>query len=138
MTANTSPNLAWTLVAIQAAAQQRFSYAPEASLQALYRLYEAGLITYPRTETAHLPRALFKKASKLVRKLQHWHRDGVQPNYQGPVWDDEQIGSHHGIVPCKASAVQFALADLSIQELNLYKLVCERFIELFHLPTHAK
>jgi DNA topoisomerase III len=130
--ASSKPTLAWTMKTILAAANEHFDYPRDEALSALYKLYEAGLITYPRTETAYLPLTLLDATSKLVRKLQHWHRrEGVHPKYQGLVWNDAMVGSHHGIVPCKASAVQLGLADLGVAELNMYKLVCERLLELF-------
>jgi DNA topoisomerase-3 len=127
-----TPALAWNLVSILAAAQEQFSYAQGNTLNALYALYELKLISYPRTDTTYLPQNIYRQARKLGKALQdHVRLVGFDPKHKGPVWDDERVGSHHGIVPLKASAAQLALANLSEIQMNIYRLVCERFVELF-------
>lgn len=127
-----SPVLAWTMPAIIAAAQEQFSYSQGNTLNALYALYELRFISYPRTETGYLPQNIYKPARKLAKSLRsHAQLSGYDPKYKGPVWDDERVGSHHGIVPLKASAAQLALANLNEEQMNIYRLVCQRFVALF-------
>jgi len=127
-----NPVLAWTREALLRAAYERFGYAHEHALHELYGLYGQGLISYPRTDCGYLPTMLIKDMRKVAKSLVGIARTpGFNPRTKGSVWNDERVTVHHGIVPLKATAARLALTGLNEVQQNLYRLICERFVELF-------
>lgn len=133
--------LAHTLPTIQKEAHARFQYSVSDTLKHLEALYARGLISYPRTDNGYLPESLFKPSRKLVKALRGVVsgivRDEVESTndfkvdhtVRGAVWNDAQVATHYGIIPLAASAV--SLYGLSVEQLNLYFLVCQKFLRLF-------
>jgi len=139
MSETTTPVLAWTRDTITEAAYEQFGYKASAVLSDLCVLYERGLITYPMTDCGYLPNFMRKELRKLANAASAWARvERFDPRFKGAVWDDSRVGAHYGIVPTDRPGVHLALTNLTDAQMNLYRLVCVRFVKLFQTPTSTE
>lgn len=137
MAKTAEPLLAHTLPSLQKLAHKELNLGAQETLDNLTTLYERGLISYPRTDCGYLPSVLSKQARKLVKSfgamvLVHDAYEkcfGVDHRMKGPVWDDEKVTAHHGIIPLAQGAVH--LYGRTPHQLSVYFMVVERFLRLF-------
>ncbi len=128
------------LTSLQREANGRFGFSAKNTLGLAQALYERHkVLTYPRTDSRHLPEdyiATVKKtietlgeannyqvASALIRKNQ-W----VKPNKR--IFDNTKISDHFAIIPTLV-----APKHLSEPEQKLYDLVTKRFLAIFYPPA---
>ena len=128
------------LTSLQREANGRFGFSAKNTLGLAQALYERHkVLTYPRTDSRHLPEdyiATVKKtietlgeannyqvASALIRKNQ-W----VKPNKR--IFDNTKISDHFAIIPTLE-----APKNLSEPEAKLYDLVVRRFLAVFFPPA---
>ena len=136
MDAPVQTDYAFSLADLQLVALCRFGMSRPATLAAAVKLYERGLISYPRVEARLLPLNQFKEMARIVRDYRLVLGDPtVDPEWQGPVWVAEVPTEHTGITltPLAAAAV-FGL-NLSDEESHIYGLVHERLLSLFKRPA---
>ncbi|MEX1056252.1 MAG: DNA topoisomerase, partial [Natronospirillum sp.] len=109
--------------------------------QALYETHKA--ITYPRSDSRHLPVEHFAEAGAVTAAVQAslstmnqsgFADTGGQLNLKqkSKAWNDAKVGAHHAIIP-----TQRTLSRLSPQELKVYSLVCRNYLAQF-LPAWKK
>jgi DNA topoisomerase IA len=136
--ASSSPKLAYDLESIQKEAFARFGYSDLETRSTLDFLYESGLTSYPRASCRYLPEAEYPKARKIINHVllctSNQNRDKKPTlNHKGEVWNDSECSSaaHHGLMPTDISAAAVFNTVLTEQQLNIYRLVCENFLDLF-------
>ena len=124
-----SPPPPYSLPELQIHASALWGWSSDRTLDVLQKLYEAGAVTYPRTDTGHLleemqadmPRhlgALRKRAA--YRELAQ-----TPPTYRKSIFDDSKVGDHHGIITTEEAVDVTRLgADAEL----LFDVVARRFL----------
>ena len=97
------PNPPFSLPELQMAASRKWGWGAKRTLDEVQKLYEAGLVTYPRTDTGCLTSDLKKDMPKHLAALRR-HPDfrdlaDLKPEYRRSVFNDKKVEDHHGIIP---------------------------------------
>ena len=143
------PPALYDLTSLQQDANKRFGWSAAKTLEAAQALYEAKLITYPRTESRHLPEDMRPLLEDLLKTLSH-PRAELAMDYlrrgRGKVpgkayIDSARLTDHHAIIPTKERfpgslpkdrPVTGGPASKSDGTLGqLYALVVSRFLQIF-------
>jgi DNA topoisomerase-3 len=135
----TSCPIGYSLDELQIECVNKFGYTIKQVLDLAQKLYEAKIISYPRTDSGHMENAQFKDAPSIVKTVAS-NVSGAYDTLLGDIdysrksamWNDSKVGAHHAIIPidntCNFSA-------LSKDEKNVYDLVCRRYLMQF-MPTY--
>src|SRR5262245_19765519 len=84
---------------------RRYGMSADATLKAAQALYEAKLITYPRTDSRHLGSDMKAKVPTILGDLRPLKPEEIgrlnltSLSFTGRVIDDAKVGDHHAIVP---------------------------------------
>lgn len=138
----------YSLVELQKDANKYWHYKADKTLDIAQSLYEAGLLTYPRTDSRALPSAMATEVyghlkaikeqpelTKYVDSLTKSHVDSVMKDKT--YVNDAKITDHHAIIPT-AMPVSKAKKPLSADEKNIYLLVAKRFLSIFMEPYETE
>lgn len=131
------PPRPFSLASLTFAASKRWGYGAEDVLKAAQNLYEAKLVSYPRTDCEYLPesqhadapavlaamRTVFPQLGKLV--------DRADPKLRSRAWNDEKVTAHHGMIPTQHRGEVGRLSEI---EANLYQLVARTYLAQFYPP----
>ncbi len=132
-----SPGL-FDLTSLQREANGRFGYSAKTTLALAQSLYERHkALTYPRTDSRHLPADYVKVvhetmgmlADSGMRHLAPFAKQALAEGYVKPikkVFDDSKVSDHFAIIPTLQ-----APSGLSEAEQKLYDLVVRRFLAAF-------
>jgi DNA topoisomerase-3 len=132
-----SPGL-FDLTSLQREANGRFGYSAKTTLALAQSLYERHkALTYPRTDSRHLPSDYVKVvhdtmgmlADSGMPHLAPFAKQALDENYVKPikrVFDDSKVSDHFAIIPTLQ-----APSGLSDAEQRLYDLVVRRFLSVF-------
>lgn len=131
------PPLLYDLTSLQRAANTRYSFSAQHTLELAQSLYEKKFVTYPRTSSRHLsssvnkelrahveaanigPYAPFVSAILLKGKLKLTSRHV----------DDKKVTDHHAIIPTNQRVSSSALSP---DEKRIYDLIARRFLAAFY------
>lgn len=127
----------FSLVELQKAANKAFKMTPDATLANLQKLYEAGYVTYPRTESRYLPSAMVPELPKAIKSLEILPALGaiakrisqadIDRATTGKRYiDDGRIEDHHAIIPTDKVPT-----SLFGPENDIYNLVTKQFLAIF-------
>jgi DNA topoisomerase-3 len=128
-----SPPLPFDLTSLQREANRKFSFSAKRTLNAAQRLYEAHkLLTYPRTDSRHLPEDWRETLDVVLQSLSvdadHTAVASVViadgPQNLDVVLDNKKVSDHFAIVPTGAEPP----ADLSGDDARIYHLVVRQFL----------
>ena len=127
-----APPLPYSLSKLQMAASQKYDITD--TLTHLQKLYEAGYVTYPRTDCDYLPEGHFAEGAKIFEAVRVGCPDlgdmmtDADENRKSPAWNDKKVTEHHAIIP----TVHVPLPDaLSNTERRIYELTCARYVMQF-------
>jgi DNA topoisomerase-3 len=130
------PPLLYDLTALQRAANARYGFSAARTLELAQGLYEKKLLTYPRTSSRHLSKAVAADLRPHVAACD----DGPYTPFVARVLgemklvltsrhvDDKKVTDHHAIIP---TAERVRLSSLTDDERRLYGLVVRRFLGAF-------
>ncbi len=128
------PPLLYDLTELQRHANRLFGWSAQHTLGVAQSLYERHkLISYPRTDSRHLPQDVAATLGDVVRAIAGPYRDllaagtGERPLGRRFV-DDAQVTDHHAILPTTTAPG----ANLGEDEHRLYDLVCRRLLAAWH------
>ena len=119
---HTSPPLLYDLTALQKDANRRQGFSADKTLSIAQSLYEKKITTYPRTGSRYISEDVFEEIPTLLRKT------GIplsNPLNRHSV-DNAKITDHHAIIPTGETP-----SGLSADEITIYQMVVNRFIEAF-------
>ncbi|HQL48097.1 MAG TPA: DNA topoisomerase 3 [Holophaga sp.] len=131
------PELLYDLTTLQKEANKRFGFTAEHTLAVAQDLYEAKLLSYPRTNSRHLTKADEAKAAGWLKALAQGQLGELKPfleELRGR-WpakldkrfvDDAQVEDHSALVPTETPA-----QGLSGDRLKVYELVARRFLAAY-------
>ena len=119
---HTSPPLLYDLTALQKEANRRHGFSADKTLSIAQSLYEKKITTYPRTGSRYISEDVFEEVPVLLRKI------GMplsNPLNRHSV-DNAKVTDHHAIIPTGEPP-----SGLSTDEITIYQMVVNRFIEAF-------
>lgn len=133
-----SPGL-YDLTTLQREANTRFGFSAKNTLGLAQALYEKHkLLTYPRTDSRHLPEDYINIVKKTVKQQGDWQlgehaKTILAKKYIKPekrIFDNKKISDHHAIIPTNKIP-----GNLSEPELKIYTMVLQRFLAIFFPPA---
>ena len=128
----------YDLTELQRHANRLFGYTAQRTLEIAQKLYERRkLISYPRTDSRHVSRAIESTLPAITAAIAPAYRglvaEGTGTRSLGPRFvDDARVSDHHAILPTEARPP----ADLPADERAIYDLVCRRLLQAWH-PEHV-
>lgn len=100
--------LPFNLSAIQQAANKRYNFSAQKTLDTLQHLYESKLMSYPRTESSYYNEVLLEQISSNIDKLGNYFddknvtnalallKDGIKNK---DAFNDDKVADHHALMP---------------------------------------
>ena len=120
--AGTPPPLLYDLTALQKDANRRHGFSAEKTLSIAQSLYEKKSTTYPRTGSRYISEDVFEEVPALLRKI----RETLLTPLNRHSVDNTKVTDHHAIIPTGETP-----SGLSTDEITIYQMVVNRFIEAF-------
>ena len=120
--AGTPPPLLYDLTALQKDANKRHGFSADKTLSIAQSLYEKKITTYPRTGSRYISEDVFEEVPALLRKI---GKTLSNPLNRHSV-DNTKVTDHHAIIPTGETP-----SGLSTDEITIYQMVVNRFIEAF-------
>ena len=129
--------LLYDLTALQRAANTRYGFTADRTLELAQSLYEKKCLTYPRTSSRHLSSAVAAEARQHVEAVNF----GPYARFCAEILsaparkltsrhvDDKKVSDHHAVIPTTARP---NAASLSPDEKRVYDLVARRFLAAFY------
>jgi DNA topoisomerase-3 len=130
--------LPYNLSALQIDAAKRFGMSAQQVLDIAQQLYERHqLITYPRSDSRHLPKEQLKAVATVTQAIAAHDPQfaemvsGADLTRISKAWDDSQVQAHHAIIPTEKA---LAASRLSVGEQQIYQLVAKQYLLQFYPP----
>ena len=120
--AGTPPPLLYDLTALQKDANRCHGFSADKTLSIAQSLYEKKITTYPRTGSRYISEDVFEEVPVLLRKI---GKTLSNPLNRHSV-DNTKVTDHHAIIPTGETP-----SGLSTDEITIYQMVVNRFIEAF-------
>ena len=120
--AGTPPPLLYDLTALQKDANRRHGFSADKTLSIAQSLYEKKITTYPRTGSRYISEDVFEEVPALLRKI----RETLPTPLNRHSVDNTKVTDHHAIIPTGETP-----SGLSTDEITIYQMVVNRFIEAF-------
>ena len=129
-----SPGL-YDLTTLQREANTRFGFSAKNTLGLAQALYEKHkLLTYPRTDSRHLPEDYIGVSKETVKRQEKWelgkHAQTIQKQKyikkDKRIFNNAKVSDHHAIIPTNKIP-----GNLSEPELKIYTMVVQRFLAVF-------
>ena len=127
------PPLLYDLTTLQKEANSRYGITAEQTLAIAQKLYEAKLITYPRTSSRYIPDDVFETIPKLLEKLQRDEQLGSHVSHLGTLAhrsvDAGKVTDHHALLTTGLHPI-----GIYKDELTVYRMIAARMVEAFSAP----
>ena len=125
------PPKRYDLTTLQREANRFFGYTAQETLRELQKLYEARLVTYPRTDSQYITADMEQTALGLLELLPE-----LLPFLQGEpigrnvgrIINDDKVSDHHALLPTK-EALEQDLEGLSERQRNIFRLIGQRLAQ---------
>lgn len=127
------PPLLHDLTELQREMNRRYGLSAAATLKAAQSLYEAKLITYPRTDSRYLSNDMKPAARKALDGLRDVKRDEIDRldlgslTYTRRIVNDAKVTDHHAIIPTGKTP-----GSLESAEQKVFDAVLTRLIAVFY------
>ena len=124
------PPLLYDLTALQKDANVKYGYTAEQTLSIAQKLYEAKVITYPRTSSRYIPDDVFDEIPKLLRTLENSQQWGAlsmtirKPNTRSV--DASKVTDHHALL-ITGEKLEYPSND----DKKIYNMIVARMLEAF-------
>ena len=127
------PPLLYDLTTLQKEANSRYGFTAEQTLAIAQKLYEAKLITYPRTSSRYIPDDVFETIPKLLEKLQRDEQLGSHASHIDTLArrsvDAGKVTDHHALLTTGLHPI-----GIYKDELTVYRMIAMRMVEAFSAP----
>lgn len=122
--------LLYDLTTLQKEANAKHGFTAEQTLAIAQKLYEAKLITYPRTGSRYIPEDVFAGIPTLLKGLKNnpkWDAvAGRMKQLTRRSVDDAKVTDHHALLPTGVKPLLFAK-----EETTVYDMIVGRMLEAF-------
>lgn len=121
------PGKLYSLSKLEGVLGKKFKMSVNESLATVQSLYEAGYVTYPRTNTEYMATAEKSKVKSIIAVLS---KNGFPVAFKDSktIFDDSKIESHSALTPTTKIP---DLSKLSQKEKNVYETIRNRFVAVF-------
>ncbi len=127
---NKPPKL-YDLTSLQREANRFFGYTAQETLRELQALYEARLVTYPRTDSQYITADMKQTAVELLELLPEMlpflQTESIGRNI-GRIINNGKVSDHHALLPTK-EAVGQDFEELSEKQRNIFFLIGQRLAQ---------
>ena len=136
---NQAPPLPYDLTALQKEANTRHGFSADKTLGIAQGLYEAKLITYPRTGSRYISTDIMDEIPELIGSLIKYDRFSAYAESMDTkilnirAVDDNKITDHHAIIITENTP-----GNLSADERTIYEMVAGRMLEAFSPACHKE
>ncbi len=128
--------LLYDLTELQREANRHFGYSAQRTLNIAQRLYESKkLITYPRTDSRYLPKAMVPLLEKILRGINITEYKkfideilSKKIKLDSRVINDKGVTDHFAIIPTGKKPL---FSQLAQDERNVFDLISRRFLSVF-------
>jgi len=127
--------LPYSLSSLQIDAAKRFGLSAKETLDICQSLYEKHkLITYPRSDSRHLPLEHLARAPQVLGAIGHnceALKDALaatDSRRKSQAWNDKKVDAHHAIIPTEKKQGNSAL---QARERQLYELIARQYVGQF-------
>lgn len=122
-----TPGKLFSLSKLQNFLGKKYKMPMNESLEIVQKLYEAGYVTYPRTNSEYLAEAEKDKIKTILNNVKNLgypvkFKDGKQ------IFDDAKIESHSALTPTYKIPQKTALSE---NEFKVYSAILRRFVAVF-------
>ncbi len=135
-TQSSKPPVGFSLPKLQMVASKKYDLSPAVVLEICQKLYEQGILTYPRSDCEFLPDAHQDEAGNVFAVIETMSSmrvpEQADKNRNTPVFNSKKVEEHHAIIP---SASCKATNPLAGNEALIFELVARRYIAFF-LPDY--
>lgn len=118
----------FSLSTLQAVLGKKYKMSPKESLSIIQELYEAGYVTYPRTNSEYLAVAEQRKINHIISLLSDKGFKVEPKDKSKAIYDDSKIESHSALTPTYKLAGE---ADLNEKQWKVYSTILDRFLAVF-------
>ena len=129
---NQEPPLLYDLTTLQKKANSKHGFSADKTLSIAQKLYEAKLITYPRTGSRYISTDVFDEIPELIRSLKQHPRFGAFAAKMDDQMlnilsvDDKKVTDHHALLITGNHP-----KELSPDENMIYEMIAGRMLEAF-------
>ena len=132
------PPLLFSLTDLQKAANSKYGYSADKTLNIAQSLYEKQLISYPRTGSSYIPDDVYDTIPGLLKnKVFDKFRESVdaieKPSKHSV--DASKIEDHHALI---VTGVDFRTKDIKPDEQIIYDMILGRMVEAFSKPCEKE
>ncbi len=127
--------LPYSLSSLQIDAAKRFGFSAKETLDICQSLYEKHkLITYPRSDSRHLPLEHLARAPQVLSAIGHNSevlKDALaatDSRRKSQAWNDSKVDAHHAIIPTEKKQ---AASGFQGRERQLYELIARQYVGQF-------
>ncbi|USK37642.1 DNA topoisomerase III [Cytobacillus firmus] len=126
------PPMLYNLSALQAEANRRFKFPPKKTLDVLQKLYQKGIVSYPRSDSRHVTEGEAEMFPEILRKMEA--KEEYKEFFPLPISsilhnkrfvNDKKVTDHYAIIPTEQVP---DLGRLSLDEKILYDLIVRSLI----------
>ncbi|MDM7644475.1 DNA topoisomerase 3 [Lactococcus lactis] len=128
-----SPSL-FSLSALQKKANSLFKISAKETLKTVQSLYEAKLLTYPRTDTPYITHNEFNYLKENIESYKAFlgiHAPTTQTEPRKRYVNDSKVQEHHAIVLTKQTPTKERFEKLSMIQQKVYLLVAKTTVAMF-------
>lgn len=134
-----------SLADIQMQANKLYGYRLDETLQYIQELYEDELVSYPRTDCSYLTAEIAKDFKRILGGVEAGVSDPKLLEAIGNITstdisrvqkdkkyvNDANVTAHYALIPTGTIA---NFGKLSMDHINIYNLICRRFVSIFMPP----
>ena len=131
----------YSLAELQKDANKYLKFKPDHTLEVAQQLYEAGFLSYPRSESRFLPTDMIQEIPAHIASIaavpglsayaSKIGKTEIDAMLKKSYVNDAGITDHHAIIPTDTAP---AFASLTKDQQKLYELVCKSFLAIFMPP----
>jgi len=127
------PPLLHSLTSLQREANRLFGYSAEKVLQVAQDLYEAKLISYPRTDAQYLAKSSKELVKRVLRKLGKEDLISAVNKVGKRIFDDSKLTDHFALIPMDRFE---AKPNFKEEHKKIYDLIWRKFVGAF-MPDYV-
>ena len=129
---SSKPPVGYSLPKLQMIASKKYDLSPSKTLEICQKLYEQGILTYPRSDCEFLPETHQEEAEKVFAVIEKLSSvkipETADKGRKTSVFNTSKVAEHHAIIPSASCKVT---EQLEKDEALIFELVAKRYISFF-------